>query len=658
MRISTLARLASFTLLLMLAILTTSIITSLKLLSDAFTNSTNYQAYTLEIKNNIEHPASQYLNSGDASHLIMIEQGIEQALHTNAANLWLAADTREHVKQTLHALRDITLPQLRSAGKISAPQILLSNNERELAHTLKSLSDYAQQYLHDNPTGDAHPRALKFLEYSADLLSSLHQLTLLRQNYFDNATPDIASSIELQLTHMRGRAAALGTLDALGIYKNEETDDIAALMGWSTTQNRTEVAEEPLNQLNSLLNRYPKELDNAQKFAALKQQGIDTANRSMATLQDNLASIEESLNTSYRQTLQTTYWLLGISVCLILLAASLISLLLNSLARLLVTSSKHITRLAEGELHENILLNSRFEETRQLQHAFDGLQSYFQESIHKISQQTSALNNLQARAARSAANLEERVNLQQTQTEQASSQMQQLSRSFTEVAQNAALTHDITAKAGTQANQGHTLILDTCHFAAQLIEEAHQTESSIQTLRHDSLAISEVLDVIHGFAEQTNLLALNAAIEAARAGDAGRGFAVVADEVRNLANNTSRSAEQIQVLINKLNTASTEAEQRVQQQLSLVHATVDAITNTRDAMGQIRDAVIQIMKMNAAIAATTGQQSKTTHDLQQTLRQNSVLAAESASEADTNKLLAREMDNIGQSLENLVARFH
>ena len=58
--------------------------------------------------------------------------------------------------------------------------------------------------------------------------------------------------------------------------------------------------------------------------------------------------------------------------------------------------------------------------------------------------------------------------------------------------------------------------------------------------------ISILSDAILEIASRTNLLSLNATIEAAQAGEAGRGFAVVAEEIRNLAENSRRTASEIQ----------------------------------------------------------------------------------------------------------------
>lgn len=56
-------------------------------------------------------------------------------------------------------------------------------------------------------------------------------------------------------------------------------------------------------------------------------------------------------------------------------------------------------------------------------------------------------------------------------------------------------------------------------------------------------------------ASQTNLLALNASIEAARAGEAGKGFAVVATEIGNLANQSSETVGNINVIMEEISIA-------------------------------------------------------------------------------------------------------
>ena len=76
------------------------------------------------------------------------------------------------------------------------------------------------------------------------------------------------------------------------------------------------------------------------------------------------------------------------------------------------------------------------------------------------------------------------------------------------------------------------------------IEESKEVEK-VQKLTGQILSV----------ADQTNLLALNASIEAARAGESGKGFAVVANEISNLAEESSRTAAEIQ----KINTFITEA---------------------------------------------------------------------------------------------------
>lgn len=83
----------------------------------------------------------------------------------------------------------------------------------------------------------------------------------------------------------------------------------------------------------------------------------------------------------------------------------------------------------------------------------------------------------------------------------------------------------------------------------QIDTSASRTSQSIDILTDRAVEIGRTLNVITDIASQTNLLALNAAIEAARAGDAGRGFAVVAEEIRKLAEDSRKSAVEIEKII-------------------------------------------------------------------------------------------------------------
>jgi methyl-accepting chemotaxis protein len=107
-----------------------------------------------------------------------------------------------------------------------------------------------------------------------------------------------------------------------------------------------------------------------------------------------------------------------------------------------------------------------------------------------------------------------------------------------------------TAEKGLESsNQGMKTVKVLVNNMNGIKESAGQTSQSIEVLTKRTEEIGRTLKVITDIASQTNLLALNAAIEAARAGDAGRGFAVVAEEIRKLAEDSRKSAVEIEKII-------------------------------------------------------------------------------------------------------------
>lgn len=102
--------------------------------------------------------------------------------------------------------------------------------------------------------------------------------------------------------------------------------------------------------------------------------------------------------------------------------------------------------------------------------------------------------------------------------------------------------------------------------------QMEELSQKMRDIEDSSARIGECLEMINKINSQTNLLALNASIEAARAGDAGKGFVVVADEIRGLSNDTARTSEIINDMVNKNNAA-------VQDGMNIMNDTIHVLEN-------------------------------------------------------------------------------
>ncbi len=119
--------------------------------------------------------------------------------------------------------------------------------------------------------------------------------------------------------------------------------------------------------------------------------------------------------------------------------------------------------------------------------------------------------------------------------------------------------------------------------------------SVVEKLTNTTKNINIFVESIENIAEQTNLLALNAAIEAARAGDAGKGFAVVAEEVRKLADQSKKSTEEIKVMMENIQTESSDAIKSMELMRKVTHDQNLAVNMTDSAFSDISNAITSIV---------------------------------------------------------------
>ena len=201
------------------------------------------------------------------------------------------------------------------------------------------------------------------------------------------------------------------------------------------------------------------------------------------------------------------------------------------------------------------------------------------------------------------------ISSQQAEIEMVSSAVTEMSEAINEVTQNTSNTSSESELAHEYVVAGQQVIEKSLSETNQLVSNVEEVSAAISRLGDDSVAIGSVMDVINSIAEQTNLLALNAAIEAARAGEQGRGFAVVADEVRTLAQRTQASTKEIKIIVDRLQSSSSESVEAMREAQVKVVECVNYNQKAGETYTQIGEAVGRIKDMTIQVATAVEEQS-------------------------------------------------
>jgi methyl-accepting chemotaxis protein len=167
--------------------------------------------------------------------------------------------------------------------------------------------------------------------------------------------------------------------------------------------------------------------------------------------------------------------------------------------------------------------------------------------------------------------------------------------------------------------------------------------------------IAKIVLLIREIANQTNLLALNAAIEAARAGDAGRGFAVVASEVKSLAQESRKSAERIEDMIETLKTSTDKAATVMKVSKSTVETGAKMVTETLRVFETIVVSVDKVTSAATEVAAATEEQAATTEEMTASIHEVADLVDHTAKEAGDAAAATEESSAALDEISRMVA---
>lgn len=316
--------------------------------------------------------------------------------------------------------------------------------------------------------------------------------------------------------------------------------------------------------------------------------------------------------------LRTTMAIVAVVILIILLV--LMERMVNYMIRPIKSLTDSIVTMASGDFTVDIKTKGNDEITVMGQSMKD-----FAASMRKmINDIVNASETLQGQAESSttvSGGLYEASLTQSKTIDNLNETVDQLSASVQEIAENATSlamvvseTKDSSMEAEQKMNETVTVAESGKSDMEKVGEAMNVIQSSINSLQESidevgtaSSEINNIVSMIGEIADETNLLALNASIEAARAGDAGRGFAVVASEIGGLADDSNKSVQKIQGLIDQVTSLVAETVDKAKQSVDEISSSSELVNQAVNTFDTIYDNIINANQVVNNMAASMSQ---------------------------------------------------
>ncbi|GAA61049.1 methyl-accepting chemotaxis protein [Pseudoalteromonas sp. BSi20652] len=466
------------------------------------------------------------------------------------------------------------------------------------------------------------------------------------------------------------------TLNTLDIVKNEQTYYLEEVI--RTVALIKPAIEQTHSDLYSSLKEYVDTLEGNIKgnngLAANKKRLID----SIALTQSELAQSEQATKMALNQIdelvnqasdvafkLQqgvrsdvdsANLWTWVGMIIATLLAVVIAIITVSRITKPLAEVNRILDIVASGDMTQRLddSAKDEFGElSRSCNTLIDSLRSLIKGIISRSTQLAAASEQTSAITAESS----KAIRNQQAQVEQAATATTEMSSTSQTVSNSAQQALSEIKNADKEAERVKGISNNNKATIEQLAREVDDASLVINKLHQDSASIGSILDVIRGIAEQTNLLALNAAIEAARAGEYGRGFAVVADEVRSLASKTQESTQEIQSMIESLQTGAEAAVTAMSKGKQRAISCVEQTDLASSALDSITFAVSQAHDVSEEISTAAQEQQQVAQEISERLESIVTIAEQTAEGASQTNISSSEVAKLAEELRLSVDEF-
>jgi twitching motility protein PilJ len=282
--------------------------------------------------------------------------------------------------------------------------------------------------------------------------------------------------------------------------------------------------------------------------------------------------------------------------------------------------------------------------------SFNAMADQFSEIISKVKVATESVDTTSDQVARQTMLLAQKNMEQVKEVSTAVGAIEKMAQSIREVAINAQRSATVSRQSRLNAQEGAQAVTETTKAMSEIRDEINETARSIKRLGESSLEIGNIVQIIDDIADRTSILALNASIQAAMAGEAGHGFAVVADEVQRLADNSSNSTKQIEVLVKSIQNEIKEVSNRIDEGINKVvqgskladgaHAKLQEIDKVSSYLGELIESITEVTTSQVQISETISQTMK---DVGEISRESSLSSQDTAASMNVLSRTARDL---------------